>query len=575
MKKSLTAVACAFTVMLGLAGFANTLTVTSLADEFPAATPGTFRYELEHSSAGDTIVFADSIKGGTINMVGVSTADTSFVIAHALTIEGNGVTINGGWDGVVASATGTRIFLTAAGQGKTTIKNLNLVNGHGANWYQTTEKFFLGGAVNAGSPIRLENCQLVNNCTMDRNAGYSYPVIRGGGAICTGSDLEIVSCYFGTNCVPNGSSSYGGAICQSGGSLFVEDSVFDHDYTLAFGGGAAYLGSGVEGAVFRNCSFLENTIAGNQHGGAIRCDMSSGSLKLFGCVFRGCCGSSGMVSRGGAIWCSDSSHAALTAVGCEFSDCNAQFGAAVYYQTDKPSLFVNCTFSGNAAQTWAGAIETFVSLNFVNCTVVGEYCAESDGGGLFASAQLNMLNSVFAYNYGTSSLKSSDGSQNGNTKLCSLYKGASTAPFGETYTLATSMDDIGSATKLFAGYEMVSDMRGYGPNRVTLPHAVVMPRLGDDDYSTRVVEIDPDGVLASDGYPVRVNDDYSYVEYSDDGGNTWKQFFKRDGADTTNLTRITADQRGVPYKDGLTPVGAATVAASPVDKVLPQGVIVY
>lgn len=228
IKPMLSIVVGAFAFMQSALVLANTLTVTSLADEFPAATPGTFRYELEHSSAGDTIVFADSIKGGTINMVGVSTADTSFVIAHALTIEGNGVTINGGWNGTPGNASGTRIFLTVADQGKTTIKNLNLVNGHATVWYSTEEKYFLGGAICANSPIRLEGCRLENNCSMDKSDFYSYPDIRGGGAIFATANVEIDSCYFGTNSV-HASAARGGAICQAAGSLTVEDTVFDHN----------------------------------------------------------------------------------------------------------------------------------------------------------------------------------------------------------------------------------------------------------------------------------------------------------------------------------------------------------
>lgn len=601
IKPMLSIVVGAFAFMQSAFVFANTLTVTSLNDEFPIAdnaldtsslTQGTFRWALANSSEGDTIVFADSIKGGTINMVGVADVtpqqDTSFVIAHALTIDGNGVTINGGWNHVIGNGntTGTRIFLTAAGQGKTTIKNLNLVNGRGAVWYGP-KTAYLGGAVNAGSPLRLENCQLVNNCTMDWiEYSYSYPDHRGGGAISAESDLELVSCYFGTNSIPAGTSSYGGAIRQVGGSLTAEDTVFACNYSKTFGGGVAYFGANVTGVSFKKCKFLESSAANGVNAGNIDSAMTGGYMKFFDCVFRGvgCSSTGGNVSRSGAINCLKSVE--LTAVNCEFTGCLSSFGGAVYVNdgaSSQPILFINCTFSGDHAATYGGAMEVFTPLYMVNCTVAGDYCSNSDGGGIYANSGIHLLNTVLAYNFcRPSNPRSCDIAdyQNVTTKLRSLFKGTSTASFGTTYTLATSPDDT-SATKLFAAYETVSSMSGpllpadfSSRGTVTMP-AFVSPKLSNDDNFSRVVEIGEDSVLNADGYLVRTNADCTYVEYSEDNGTTWKQFFRRDGADTANLTVITADQRGVPYKDGLPPIGAATVAASPVDKVLPQGVIVY
>lgn len=575
----LSMVAGAFAFMQSASVFANTLTVTSLADEFPAATPGTFRYALANSSEGDTIVFDDSIKGGTINMLSVKDVtpqqDTSFVIAHALTIEGNGVTINGGWDGVVGSATGTRIFLTAAGQGKTTIKNLNLVNGRGAIWTATTEKFFIGGAINASSPICLENCQLVNNTTLDvQNFSVTVPDPKGGGAIFATADVELYSCYFGTNSIPAGTLGRGGAISLHGGSLTAEDTVFACNYTKTYGGGVAYFGANVTGVSFKKCKFLESSAANGVNAGNIDSAMTGGYMKFFDCVFRGvgCSSTGGNVSRSGAINCLKSVE--LTAVNCEFTGCLSSFGGAVYVNdgaSSQPILFINCTFRGDHAATYGGAMEVFTPLYMVNCTVAGDYCSSSDGGGIYANSGIHLLNTVLAYNFcRPSNPRSCDIAdyQNVNTNLRSLFKGTSTASFGTTYTLATSPDDT-TATKLFAAYESVSSMSGpllpadfSSRGTVTMP-AFVSPKLSNDDNFSRVVEIGEDSVLNADGYLVRTNADCTYVEYSEDNGKTWKQFFKRDAsADTANLTVITADQRGVPYKDGLPPIGAATVTPS-------------
>lgn len=100
-----------------------------------------------------------------------------------------------------------------------------------------------------------------------------------------------------------------------------------------------------------------------------------------------------------------------------------------------------------------------------------------------------------------------------------------------SYTLATSLEDVADATKLFANYQMVAEMHGAGATgaRVSLPKAVVMPTFAEDPksvYSSRVIAIEKDSVLNGTGYPVRANADYSYVEYSEDEDATWKQFFK-------------------------------------------------
>lgn len=556
------AVACATTLVV-----ARTITVTSTEDTFPVAAPGSLREALALATDGDTITFDDSLKGQTINIVGVNTAkaDTSLVIDKAITIDGNGVIIDGGWNGVAKSDAGGRIFIVSSGLGKVAFKDITLQNGHGRGWNCAGNQYFDGGAVYALSPVRFENCSLIHNASADETAYAPSGVgARGGGAISAENDVEIVSCFFGTNCIPTGSSSYGGAIRQVRGTLTVTDTVFDHDYSSTFGGGVAYIGAEVTGATFRNCKFIENssTMQNGVAGGAIYAEMASNAaLKLFDCVFRGGSGA----NQGGAICCRN--NVALVAVNCEFADSYTSFGGAIYANTTKPLLFLNCTFLGNAAATWGGAMEiTDRALCLVNCTIAGSYCAGNNGGGLYASRGLHLLNTVFGYNYWGSSMDFNDGNQNENTCLRSLYKGKSTAPFGSNYTLATSLDEVPSVTKLFANYQMVSDMHGAGATgaRVQLPKSVVMPMFAEDPksvYSSRVIAIEKDSVLNGTGYPVRANADYSYVEYSEDEGATWKQFFKlEDGVDTANMTLIAADQRGVPYKNGIPPIGAATVA---------------
>ena len=105
-------------------------------------------------------------------------------------------------------------------------------------------------------------------------------------------------------------------------------------------------------------------------------------------------------------------------------------------------------------------------------------------------------------------------------------------------------------------------IRAYGDTEgVTLPNTVVVyPPITDNPKNPnqpRVVGIVKGGMLDGTGYPVKANADFSYIAYSADNGATWTDFY---GTDDGTAQLITADQRGIAYYKGKTPIGAATFA---------------
>jgi len=129
-------------------------------------------------------------------------------------------------------------------------------------------------------------------------------------------------------------------------------------------GRAFYFGSGETGDCVIDNFVIQNGSA--QDGGAIYCDSSSPTIT--NCTFSG----NGANWYGGAIRCRDSSSPSIT--NCTFSGNSANWygGAIACYNSSSPSI-TNCTFSGNSAGFYGGAIhcENSSSPTITNCTFSG------------------------------------------------------------------------------------------------------------------------------------------------------------------------------------------------------------
>jgi hypothetical protein len=168
----------------------STLTVTTNLDT--PFTDGSLRGEIAAAAPGDTIAFANTLNGQTINLGG------EMVINKNLTIQGPGagqLTINGG--GYYAS----RIFEVDGAATTVTLSGLSLVDGNGmfnnyftsASEHQTgTAPDGQGGAIWNGGTLTVSGCTLANNTAdLAYDQNYSSTNAGFGGAIYNAGTLTV------------------------------------------------------------------------------------------------------------------------------------------------------------------------------------------------------------------------------------------------------------------------------------------------------------------------------------------------------------------------------------------------
>ena len=277
--------------------------------------------------------------------------DVSFVegitINRALTIYGNGFTIDGGnyvrIFNVIDSSVIIKdvIFINAvmSGYGGAICGNCTLIN---CTFISNVAAF--GGAICGNCTVI--NCTFVNN-SVNRHNKFNYP---NGGAIY--GNCVVINCSFTGNYV----DWYGGGAIYGNSKVF--NSIFE-DNSAQYGG-AMFDGSAV------NCTFVSNSA--DSYGGA----MYGGSA--VNCTFI-----SNSASKGGAVY-------GGSAVNCTFVSNNAYEGGAMY-----GGSAVNCSFKGNSATRAGGAM---YGGSASNCRITGN--SAFSGGALFGGSAVNC---TFDYNY--------------------------------------------------------------------------------------------------------------------------------------------------------------------------------
>ena len=260
----------ALVISLGLVhmltlSWAATFTVNSTADGADAA-PGngvcataagvcTLRAAVQEANAlagPDNITFSPSLPAGaTITLT--SAAGGAISVTSDLVIRGPTITsptaqlrVSGGWDGVINSSVGSRVFfLPAAGRSSVTISDLALINGNAG-----TEK----GGADPGSP--------------KSNGGAIY--VEGG-------VLNLERMTFS-----NSTSNDGGALEVENATVNISDSTF-HANKARDDGGALDIGKSPAAVNVTNTTFFNNrggaglAAGSGGTGGAVRVD---GSLSL-------------------------------------------------------------------------------------------------------------------------------------------------------------------------------------------------------------------------------------------------------------------------------------------------------
>ena len=411
-------------------------TVVTTADDVYDIYDGeiSLREALDNARSGDTVSFADSLKGKTISL---DPKRGELTIKKSITVDASNL-----WDAETAAP-----GLTINGQGNSGILSLNqglevefngitLTNGHSDS----------GGAIYCGSSaLALNNCVVANNIA-DVDGGGVYVASGGslvatncvfrdneaeyGGGVCSFGETTLDNCtvannaagdfgggvyvdalvsFSATNCVfrDNEAISYGGGVCASG-DVAIVNCLFENNTTGKFGG-AIYFDRGV-GLVATHCAISNNKA---EYGGGI---YAFGDAILDDCV----AANNTAVSHGGGVFVD--SGAVLTATNCALRDNEAEYGGgvcsfgettlnscvamnnsvgecggAIFVNSDSVLAATNSLFAGNDASHGAG-LGLFGNATLHNCTIANNAAKRGGGVDLDAAAVFNAYATIVVGN---------------------------------------------------------------------------------------------------------------------------------------------------------------------------------
>jgi hypothetical protein len=167
-----------------------------------------------------------------------------------------------------------------------------------------------------------------------------------------------------------------------------------------------------------NCSFIENEAYDNTNGGAMynlaaspvvshckfirnKSDLYGGAVYnyLLSPTFTDCSFLDNMAYVGGAMTTIDTTHLIS---GCTFSGNSAESGAGALYAANGNGIVSHCTFTGNASERQGGAvITTHATTLITNCVFSQNRCL-NDGGAMltYGDYPVSIINTVFIKNNG-------------------------------------------------------------------------------------------------------------------------------------------------------------------------------
>ena len=286
----------------------------------------------------DLQIKIDAASEGTVNLANNYTYDESFSknginITKAITINGNGFTING--------LDKARIFNINASE-NIVLNNITFING----------KSDLGGAIIFNNDISssvIDNCKFINNSATTN-----------GGAIYAKSTF-INSTIKNTAFISNTATKNGGAVYinESASESTFENLTFSYNQGKNADGGAINFHDPLSETTFKNITFFKNC-AGNS-GGAINTDKNvNDNNSYINVKFI-----NNTASNGGAINGYGASNN-NSFEGCIFANNTAtSSGGAIYYKgTFNYNSFEYCSFINNTAKNNGGVIYHYRASNF-------------------------------------------------------------------------------------------------------------------------------------------------------------------------------------------------------------------
>ena len=261
----------------------------------------------------------------------------------------------------------------------------------------------------------------------------------------------------------NNSSNHAPALFNKGTDMTLSNCTFDSN-TATNWGSAVRIRYGNPECVFNSCTFSNNT-ATNAHGAVVH---NEGTTTFNGCSFTG-----NSSDKGGAMSLNGSGTVNIN--GGSFTNNEARLGGAIYTSADESgsssrtlNIYGNCTFSGNHATGWAGAIhfKSKGELNVTDCTFSGNY---SDGdSGVFNSDNANATYSFTRVNF---TGNHADGDNGGVMWIekgvhsftdCSFTDNYTAAGNGGAVYIKGSGNNTTITNSVFKGNYALTDAKGLG-----------------------------------------------------------------------------------------------------------------
>jgi len=278
----------------------------------------------------------------------------------------NGAVANPGVNATNITGGNTHACMSLSGKMNVTLDGIGIVNGR-----VTGQP---GAALNCSGSnlsVTMTNCRVSGNVhpgTANNDAGAGLLLNQAGSFTATGVTFS------------GNSSNHAPALFNKGTDMTLNNCTFDGN-TATNWGSAVRIRYGNPECVFNSCTFSNNT-ATNAHGAVVHNDGTT--------TFNGCSFSGNSCDKGGAM--SLNGGGTVNINGGSFTNNEARLGGAIYTSADESgsssrtlNIYGNCTFSGNHATGWAGAIhfKSKGALNVSDCTFSGNY---SDGdSGVFNS----------------------------------------------------------------------------------------------------------------------------------------------------------------------------------------------
>jgi parallel beta-helix repeat protein/predicted outer membrane repeat protein len=218
----------------------------------------------------------------------------------------------------------------------------------------------------------------ISNCIITGNSATG----NGGGIASDRADLTLAGCTFSQNTAYElGIWSGGGGVLALNGKLTLTDCQFSENVAVNSSGGG--IRSVHRELTLTNCTFCSNSAA--LEGGGVATDYNS--VTLANCTFRG-----NSAQWGGGM---NNSHWGATATNCVFSSNSADRGGGIctytLYRGDETLRLGNCTFSGNVANDYGGAVclQMEGNLWLVNCIAWNNSALEGPQIALLAAGTVS------------------------------------------------------------------------------------------------------------------------------------------------------------------------------------------